>query len=183
MLRSFCCGCLLSVVSCSDVAGMLSAINHPEKALFEAALNGSAAVALASHSAQQAGAAPLQGAQALKLAAGAGSQGVMNKFVPAKGGATEAMVQHSTSSMQASRAAGTPINLGAVAHSAVSQGVAHHATSGVNMATNQAIKNFTGVNSNVKFSPAEVQAMAGAIKPEDMKMMLRLMNSLGAPPK
>lgn len=163
---------------------MLSAINHPEKALFEAAISGSAAVALASQSAAASGAAPLQGAQALKMAAGAGSQGVMNKFVPAKGGAAEAMVQQSTSSMQASRAAGTPINFGAVAHSAVSQGVASHATGGVNLATNQAIKNFTGVNSNVKFSPQEVQAMAGAIKPEDMKMMMRLMNGLGGvPPK
>jgi hypothetical protein len=74
----------------------------------------------------------------------------------------------------ASRAAGTPINFGAVAHNAASTAASSHVTGGVNAATNQAISQFTGgLGPQVKFSPAEVKAMASAIRPDDMQMVRR----------
>lgn len=173
----------------ADVAALLNAISHPDRALFETLVSGSAAVAMASVSAQHAGGAALSGTEALKLIAKSGASSVANKYTPAEGSVAHGFVtaasnpqqqqqqQDSSSSsanqvaagtakhMAASRAAGAPVQpLVSMQHAAEA-----HVASGVNSAASQAIRAYTGLNIKPNFSPQELKSIANAIKPSDVQ--------------
>lgn len=157
----------LRVCVCLDVASLLSAINHPEQALFEAAIAGSAAVALASSSAQQAGAAALTGSEAIAVAASSGVSSVANRYNPAPGSMTHNMVHATSYHMAASRANGEPLNpIGAFNHA-----IEREATSVVNIGAGQLVRAYTGLPFQPNFTTQELKMMSNAIRPSDVDMV------------